>query len=361
LILQFNDVGDLVNQPDFWQHYLRLALLEIKINKLKMVGNQINQIDFNPKTIDEMLSEIKSNIGGIIDKYRVIQPRDLGKITDEFLRYIDDAVTNKNQRIIKTGYYYESKISGFRPGDFIILAGRPKMGKSAVANAIIIRALRQGKRVMIVNNEMDEKQLECRFYACNYDMLFDSLMNPQKLTEYQLQQMPDLAEDFRKNPLHIYCFSFKTPAQVETEARRLAALGTPIDLLVIDHLGLFMPSQKTIGSYEKTSALSWEFKMLAADLDVPVLALAQLNRKCEDRPNKRPSLSDLRDSGSLEQDASAVMLVYRDEYYNPNTNDLGIAEINVAANRNGTTGVDKYLMDLSKMNLHNLDMRSENA
>jgi len=358
LIAQLHELWGLVCQPILWHHYLKLALWEVKIMKLKEVGSKLNTTN-DPKTVDDSLGEILVNINSIIQKYRLAQHETLDSITDEYLQYIDDAITNQKQNIIKTGYYYESKVNGFRPGDYIILAGRPKMGKSAVANAIVARALKAGKRVMLINNEMDKVQVENRLYACLYDLMMDSLQNPSSMTDYQIKQLMGCTEEFRKLPLHLYCFRFKNPAQIETEARRLSALGTPIDLLVIDHLGLFMPNQKTTGTYEKVSVLSWEVKMLAADLNVPVLALAQLSRKCEDRPNKRPTASDLRDSGSLEQDASAVMLIYRDEYYNPNTTEKGVCEINVAVNRNGKTGVDKYRIDLDRMSLYDLDTRSE--
>jgi replicative DNA helicase len=98
--------------------------------------------------------------------------------------------------------------------------------------------------------------------------------------------------------------------------------------------------------------------MLASDLKVPILALSQVNRKCEERKDKRPVPSDLRESGNLEQDATAVMFVYRDEEYNDNTKEPGIAEINVAINRNGTKGIQKYYMDFPHMRLSNLDNRS---
>jgi len=246
-----------------------------------------------------------------------------------------------------------------RAGDYVILAGRPKMGKSAFANTIIAKAIQDGKRAMVVNQEMDETAVVNRLMANLYNIEIGLLSEPETMSEYQAKQVMECVECFRNLPLELYCFDLKTPLEIETEAKRLSDAGRPVDFIVLDYLQLFRTGEKHKSLYEEISNLSWQIKMLAANLRVPVLALSQVNRKCEERPNKRPLPADLRESGSLEQDATAVMFIYRDEAYHENTQEPGIAEINVAINRNGKTGMDKYFVDFDHMRISNLELRSE--
>lgn len=361
LINQLHELWDLVNSDVFWQHYLSLALAEVKLYKLKVIGSQINDSEYNPNQIDTCLTEIKADIAIIIDKYKMTPHRDIDVISSEYLSAIDRAASGEVINKISTGLYYEKYIKGFRKGDFIILAGRPKMGKSAVANTIVAKALLSGKRVMYINNEMDEQQVINRLIANIYDFEMDDLQEPERMSEYCLSQLMDATEHFRKLPLDLYCFTMKMPQDIEMEALRLKDAGSPVDFIVIDYLQLFRSNKHAPDMRVDTANLSWEIKMLAADLGVPVLALAQVNRKCEDRPNKRPVASDLKESGALEQDATAVMFIYRDEVYHDKTNDINIAEINVAINRNGRIGMDKYYVDFDHMKIGNLDTRSNDV
>lgn len=359
LIEQLHELWGLVSNDRYWQHYLNLSLLEIKVAKLKAKGEQICQSSLSTKDIDKFLNEAKTDISHIIERFQMMQKRDIAAITDEYVSAMDAAISGDDTGIIRTGLYYENKIKGFRPGDYIILAGRPKMGKSAVANSIIVSALLSGKRVMVVNNEMDELQVVNRLISCLYDISFELLQNPKDMTEAQISHLMSVSDEFRKLKLHLYCFQFKTPSEIETEAKRLSDAGTPIEFLVIDYIQLFKPNEKKQSRYDEITSLSWEIKMLAADLRIPVLALAQVNRKCEERPNKRPLPADLRESGSLEQDATAVIFIYRDEVYHENTTEPGIAELNVAINRNGKTGVDKYYINFDHMEIGNLELRGK--
>jgi len=360
LVEQLLELWDLVTSSAFWQHYLKLSLAEIKIAKLKTVGNVIDSNVMSAKDIDEILSTTKCDIANIMDKYNMIESRGLRDITSSYLTSMDKQITGIKENKIITGLYYENYIKGFRSGDFIILAGRPKMGKSAFANSIIAKCLQEGKRIMLVNNEMDEQSIINRLMGALYEFNVSTLQEPEKMSEYQVRQLMEKSEEFADLPLHLYCFTMKTPSDIETEAIRLKEAGTPVDFIVADYLQLFRTGDKHKSLYEEISNLSWQFKMLAANLGVPVLALSQVNRKCEERPNKRPLPSDLRESGSLEQDATAVMFIYRDEVYHEKTAEPNIAEIHVAVNRNGRTGTDKYYVDFDHMRISNLTTRSEN-
>jgi replicative DNA helicase len=170
-----------------------------------------------------------------------------------------------------------------------------------------------------------------------------------------MERVTQAADVLRQMKLNLYCLTMRTPRDIDTEARRLRDAGTPVDIIVVDYLQLLQASdpgrRKYI--YDNVSTVSWELKMIANDMKVPLLVLSQLNRQLEQRTNKRPIPADLRDSGSLEQDATAVMFLYRDEAYNPDSADVGIGEINVSLNRNGKTGVSKFVLDFDHMSIFN--------
>ena len=358
LMKQFYKLWDLVLSDSFWEHYLSLSLAEIKINKAKIVGSALSDLP-NPININTMLIESKRMIEDIMNQYTMDSGRSLEDIINEYIDGIDQKISGNDKDTITTGLSFEKHINGFHPGDFIILAGRPKMGKSAIANTIAVNALKRGKRVMLVNNEMDEQSIVNRLIANLYNIDINILQNPKRMDKDNLKYLIRSVDDFRQNyPLELYSMNIKTPGQLFIEFNKLADRDRRPDFIIMDYLQLFRVEGKFNSRYDMVSELSWQVKMLASDLKVPILALSQVNRKCEERKDKRPVPSDLRESGNLEQDATAVMFVYRDEEYNDNTKEPGIAEINVAINRNGTKGIQKYYMDFPHMRLSNLDNRS---
>ena len=358
LMKQFYKLWDLVLSDSFWEHYLSLSLAEIKINKAKIVGYELSDLT-NPININTMLIESKRMIEDIMNQYTMDSGRSLEDIINEYIDGIDQKISGNDKDTITTGLSFEKHINGFHPGDFIILAGRPKMGKSAIANTIAVNAMKRGKRVMLVNNEMDEQSIVNRLIANLYNIDINILQNPKRMDKDNLKYLIRSVDDFRQNyPLELYSMNIKTPGQLFIEFNKLADRDRRPDFIIMDYLQLFRVEGKFNSRYDMVSELSWQVKMLASDLKVPILALSQVNRKCEERKDKRPVPSDLRESGNLEQDATAVMFVYRDEEYNDNTKEPGIAEINVAINRNGTKGIQKYYMDFPHMRLSNLDNRS---
>lgn len=360
VLRQFNGLWGLCVTNALWEHYLKLTLVDIKCSKVERLGKSVSVGD--PKGIDEVIESIRHQINEISSRYTVRKTRDLGTICNEYLANMDNIIQNGTPDTIRTGFDYEHYIKGFRPGDYIILAGRPKMGKSAVANALIVKALQQGKRVMVVNNEMDETSCVNRLISNIGGVNCEALQEPDKMTDQQVADAMQAAEVLQSYKLNLYCMRFKTAQEILTESKRLAEIGQPIDWLVIDYLQLLQASDKERrkSRYDEVSYISWELKMLANDMKVPVLALSQLNRQLEQRTNKRPIPADLKDSGSLEQDATAVMFIYRDEIYDPNSDDIGIAELNVSINRNGKAGVSYIALDFDYMDIHNIDRSFEN-
>jgi replicative DNA helicase len=234
-------------------------------------------------------------------------------------------------------------LGGLNKSDLIIIASRPGMGKTALQLAISQAAARRfAKRVAIFSLEMSAEQLVQRMIAA------ETRIDSQRLRRGDLQEHEwpifyEAVGRISECQLFIDDTPSITPMQLRTKARRLHA-EHGLDLIMIDYLQLMYAERAQNNRVQEISEISRSLKGLARELDIPVVAASQLSRAVEQRQDKRPQLSDLRDSGSIEQDADVVIFIYRDEYYHPDTSDRpNIAEINVAKHRNGPTAtVDLY-------------------
>lgn len=241
---------------------------------------------------------------------------------------------------VPTGFTdLDRMLGGLNKSDLIIVAARPGMGKTSLQNAMALTAARRyGKRVALFNLEMSSEQLVQRMIAA------ETRIDSQRLRRGDLRhdEWPIFMEAIgRLSETRIFIDDTPstTPMQLRTKCRRLYA-EHGLDLVMIDYLQLMQAERTSNNRVQEISEISRSLKALARELDVPVVAAAQLSRAVEQRQDKHPQLSDLRDSGSIEQDADIVMFIYRDEYYNPETTERpNIAEISIAKHRNGPTGV----------------------
>jgi replicative DNA helicase len=228
---------------------------------------------------------------------------------------------------------------GFQPGNLIILAARPSMGKSALmANFAENAALENQRAVALFSLEMSESELAQRFIASQASIKGDDL---RKGNVAQSRWPKILAASARlaESPLFIDDSSDLSVLDVRAKCRRLAQQHADgLGLVLIDYLQLMRSHGSHDNRVEQIGQISRGLKTLARELDVPVIALSQLNRGVEQRTDKRPVLSDLRESGSIEQDADLVMFIYRDEYYDPDSEREGIADLHIAKHRNGGLG-----------------------
>ncbi|MCP4361647.1 MAG: replicative DNA helicase [Chloroflexi bacterium] len=234
-------------------------------------------------------------------------------------------------------------LGGLNKSDLMILAGRPGMGKTALQMGIgLTAATRYGKRIAIFNLEMSGEQLVQRMIAAE-TRIDSQRLRRGKLHEHEWPLFMEAIGRLSETRIFIDDTPSITPNQLRTKCRRLYA-EHGLDLVMIDYLQLMQTERGSNNRVQEISEISRSLKGLARELDVPVLAAAQLSRAVEQRQDKRPLLSDLRDSGSIEQDADIVMFIYRDEYYNPDTTERpNIAEVNIAKHRNGPTGaIDLY-------------------
>ncbi|CCJ34044.1 replicative DNA helicase [Caloramator australicus] len=231
----------------------------------------------------------------------------------------------------------DRKTSGFQKGDFILVAARPSMGKTAfVLNIALHAALRAKKSVAIFSLEMSKEQLAFRMLCAeaNIDML---KLRTGDLDEEDWFRLARAAGPMSESKIFIDDTPGISVNEMRSKCRRLK-IEKGLDLIIVDYLQLMSGSKRSESRQQEVSEISRSLKALAKEMDAPVIALSQLSRAPEARSDHRPMLSDLRESGSIEQDADLVMFLYRDEYYHKDTDKKNIAEVIIAKQRNGPTG-----------------------
>lgn len=231
----------------------------------------------------------------------------------------------------------DENLKGLKPGQMVVIAGRPAMGKTTIAMNIAEHAvLSLNKPVLMVSLEMSKSQLLDRLLAAVGKIPLSSIKDGSVAADHGQNLVMATGKLMNANLVVCDTPSMTIP-RVRSVARRMKHRLGGMGLVVIDYLQLIEGEGN--GRTEDVSAMSRQVKLMARELECPVIVLSQLNRGCEQRPDKRPVLSDLRESGAIEQDADIVMFVYRDEVYHPNSEHKGIAEILVRKNRDGETGV----------------------
>ena len=253
---------------------------------------------------------------------------------------------------VPTGFTdLDRQLSGLQPADMILIAARPSMGKTALAlNIAEYVALRKNMAVAIFSLEMGEVELVNRLLSLESNV--DSgHIRTGNLSDDEWEKIVRSAGDIGDSNLIIDAPPSLTVSELRSKCRKYK-MEKDIKLIIIDYLQLMKGSSRAASEsrQQEISEISRSLKSLARELDIPVIALSQLSRAVEQRPDKRPMLSDLRESGAIEQDADVVMFIYRDDYYNKDSKEMGIAEINVAKQRSGPTGVVKlaWLPDYTK-------------
>ena len=254
---------------------------------------------------------------------------------------------------VSTGFYeLDEMTSGLQKSDLIILAARPAMGKTAFALNIAQNAALRGKvPVAIFSLEMSKDQLVKRL-LCSEDEVDSQRLRSGNMVDKDWDKMAVAMDAFASAPIYIDDTAGCTLTDIRAKCRRLAMEEPNLGLIVIDYLQLIESSGKE-DRMQQISAISRGLKILARELNVPIIALSQLSRAVESRTDKRPMLSDLRDSGAIEQDADIVMFIYRDEYYKKESGEeedmsakaanKGESEIIIAKHRNGSVGTVKLL------------------
>jgi replicative DNA helicase len=316
------------------------------LRKLISVSDEITSAAFNPqgKEVKQMLDEAESKIFAIAEEgargsqgFQEIQP-----LLTQVVERIDELYNRDNPNDITgvpTGFTdLDRMTSGLQPGDLIIVAGRPSMGKTAFSVNIGENvAVESGLPVAIFSMEMGGTQLAMRMLG-SVGRLDQHRLRTGRLND---DDWPRLTHAIQKmNEAQVYID--ETPAlnsiELRARSRRLARTCGKLGLIVVDYLQLMSANSPGENRATEISEISRNLKGLAKELNCPVIALSQLNRSLEQRPNKRPVMSDLRESGAIEQDADLILFIYRDEVYNPDSPEKGMAEIIIGKQRNGPIG-----------------------
>lgn len=266
-----------------------------------------------------------------------------GDLVKDSIEKIQHRYLNKEEMTgVTSGFKRLDEItSGFQPSDLIIIAGRPSMGKTSLALAIgRYVGIHSGQAVAIFSLEMSQEQISMRM-LCSQARVNNSHARSGKLGESDFPRLVEAASQIAQSNIFIDDTPAISVLEMRAKARRLHR-ETPLSLIIVDYLQLMRGSHRKIERREQEiSEISGSLKALARELSLPIIALSQLNRSVETRQDKRPIMADLRESGAIEQDADIIGFVYRDEVYNPDTQDKGIAEFIVSKHRNGPIGFVK--------------------
>ncbi len=263
----------------------------------------------------------------------------IGRLVEDEIALLESIYNKERGKItgVPCGFTdLDRMTAGFQPSDLIILAARPSMGKTALALNIAYNAARQKYPVAVFSLEMSKEQLVRRLLSA-IGRVDASNLRQAFLTDKDWAGLQEAAGELLECPIYIDDTPAATVLEVRAKCRRLKAKDN-LGIVIIDYLQLMRGRHDANSREQEISEISRSLKAMAKELNVPVIALSQLNREVEKRTNKRPELSDLRESGAIEQDADVIVFIYRDEVYNPNSDQKGIAEILVKKQRNGQTG-----------------------
>ena len=353
-----NSLAQYVPSASNIRRYAEIVRDRSLLRKLVSASDEIATNAFNPKgrPVADIVDESEQKIFNIGEQ---------GKRNNQGFQAMDSLVVKLLDRVqemadnpndvtgVPTGFYdLDRMTAGLQAGDLIVLAARPSMGKTALAINIAEHvALNEGLPVAVFSMEMGAAQLAVRIVG-SIGRIDQGHLRTGKLTDDEWPRLTEAIEKLRNISLHIDESAGLTSSELRANARRLSRQCGQLGLIVVDYLQL-MSGSSSDGENRATELgeISRGLKMLARELKCPVIALSQLNRSVEQRPDKRPMMSDLRESGAIEQDADIIMFIYRDEYYTKDAcKEPGVAEVIIAKQRNGPTGTVKlaFLKNITK-------------
>ena len=322
--------------------YIKIVKEKSILRKLIKASTSIIEDSYNKQgEVEEVLEGAEKKIFEIAEKRTTSDFEPLNVVLERGFLEIERLFNNKGEITgVGSGFVdLDAKTSGFQKGDMVLIAARPSMGKTTFAlNIAEHAALREGKSVVVFSLEMSKEQLAYKLLCseANVDML---KLRTGALDDKDWENIARATGPLSKAKIYIDDTAGVTVMEMRSKCRRLK-LEYGIDLIVIDYLQL-MSGSSNESRQQEVSEISRSIKALAKEMECPVIALSQLSRAPEQRADHRPMLSDLRESGSIEQDADLVMFLYRDEYYNKETEDTNIAECIIAKQRNGPVGTVK--------------------
>lgn len=311
----------------------------IKRNLLALAHETAGEVQESPEDSDVLVDRVSSKLE-LLSRSVVKQEPQLAR--DDLARHIesiDNRYSGIGQKAISTGIPdLDKKLNGgLRRGNLIVVAGRPKMGKTALAQNIANNIALDGGVAAVLSMEMSKPELHDRNLASIGRIPLDHLLEPTLLDDQDWMRLTVAVTKISDMALYLDDQGGLSLLDVRNKLKQVKRRAGRLDVAVIDYLQLMSAAGDNRNA--QIESITRGLKALAKELDVPIILLSQLNRKLEDRPNKRPQPADLRDSGSIEQDCDVAIFLYRDEVYNPDSPDKGIAEVNVGLNRQGAAGM----------------------
>ena len=364
-LLYLNQLAQYVPSATNIRRYAEIVRERSILRKLVTASDEISTNAFNPqgKSVKDILEQAEQKIFAIGEEGSRMKQgfQSLDTLVVDLLDQVQEMADNPMDVTgIPTGFAdLDRMTSGLQAGDMVVLAARPSMGKTSFAVNIAEHvALNEGLPVAIFSMEMGAAQLAVRIVG-SIGKVNQGNLRTGKLTDEEWPRLTEAIERLRTVSLHIDETPGLTPIELRANARRLARqCGGKLGLIVVDYLQLMSGSGGGGGDNRATELgeISRGLKMLAKELGCPVIALSQLNRSVEQRTDKRPMMSDLRESGAIEQDADIIMFIYRDDYYNKDSKEPNIAEVIIGKQRNGPTGTVKLFFQKNQTRFENLAM-----
>jgi replicative DNA helicase len=341
--------------------YAELVAQKAVRRRLIKVSGEIAELGFDEENnVQELLEKAEAELFSVSDKSLKQDLVSLEQILTESFDRIEELHEDKGKlRGVKTGYRdLDNKTAGLQKSDLVILAARPAMGKSTFAlNLAYNIATKEKQAVLVFSLEMSKEQLVDRMLAEAAGVDAWGIRTGNLTTE-DFEKLSNAMGEMAEAPIYIDDTPGMSVLEMRTKARR-EAHNHPLGLIIIDYLQLMSGTGKSYGEnrVQEVSEISRGLKLIARELNVPVLALSQLSRSVESRHPQIPQLADLRESGSIEQDADIVMFLYREDYYNPETDRQHITELHLAKHRNGPTGKIELYFHPERLRFMSLDKR----
>ncbi|OGX06532.1 MAG: replicative DNA helicase [Omnitrophica WOR_2 bacterium GWA2_47_8] len=355
-VTYLSELIDLVPTSANINHYANIVkekgILRKLIKNATMIVNESYEFKGDINEVVDVAERLIFEIADIDQRRQAIHIKELVKNSIETI----DRLYQRKEHVtgLATGFYELDRMtSGFQNSDLIILAGRPSMGKSALAISMAeYAAIEMKKPVAVFSLEMSKEQLVQRM-LCSQARVDAHKVRSGFLSPSDWPKLTAAAGKLSAAPIFIDDSPGISAIELRSKARRLKS-NFDVQLIILDYLQLMRSSYKTDSRQQEISDISRSLKALARELNVPILGLSQLSRAVESRQDHRPQLSDLRESGAIEQDADLVMLLMREEYYMPTEENKGIAEVNIAKQRNGPVGTVKLVFVKEFMRFENL-------
>ncbi len=331
------------------EYYARIVHEKSLLRNLIKAGTEIVSSCYEETDADSAVDKAEQLIFGLAERRGLQQLMHIKNIVGESFARIEQRYENRDALSgVPSGFYdLDALTAGFQSSDLIIVAARPSMGKTALClNVAQYVAVEHKLPVALFSLEMSKEQLVQRM-LCSQAEIDANRLRTGFLQANDWQKLARAMGHLGEAPIFIDDSAVVSALEIRAKCRRLKAEHKSLGLIIVDYIQLMQGRKATDNRVQEVSEISRSLKTLARELNVPVIALSQLSRAVESRQNKRPMLSDLRESGSIEQDADIVMFIYRDEYYNPDTEHRGEAEIIIAKQRNGPTGTVELLYQAS--------------